>query len=104
MLEKYYRLKVLYKNYVVLIKNGNFFEVFNKDAIVMNRIFGYKVMFYKKYLKLGFSIDLRNIVFRKLEKNNINYIIFDKELIDKVKFKRNRYEEFYFEFNKILMF
>ena len=44
MLEDYRKLKIVYKDYVIMMINGKFMEVFNKDAVVINRLIGYKLM------------------------------------------------------------
>ena len=98
MLEKYKELNKIYENYVILIVNGKFLETFNKDAIVVNRLVGYKLMIYRKYVKLGFSIDFKNRVLIELEKNNINYIVYYNSIVDKVKFKYNMYKKYYMDF------
>lgn len=36
MLEEYYRLKMKYKEYILLIKVGNFYEILDKDAMIIH--------------------------------------------------------------------
>ena len=39
----YSECKEKYKEYVILIKCGNFYEALGDDAYLMNKIFGYKI-------------------------------------------------------------
>lgn len=41
--ELYNKYKFDYKDYILLIKSGNFYICLNNDAIVMNNIFNYKI-------------------------------------------------------------
>ena len=50
MLEIYRNLKEMYKEYVIFMINGKFIEVYNRDAIVINRLMGYKLMLYEKHI------------------------------------------------------
>ena len=93
MIELHKNLKEIYKDYVILMIKGNFVETFNKDAIVINGLIGYKLMVYKKYIKIGFRIDYKNKVFYELEKSSINYIVWQENIIDVVKYKTSRYNE-----------
>ena len=43
MLENYYKNKVLYKDYIIIMKYGNFYETIDNDALIMNSIFNYKL-------------------------------------------------------------
>ena len=101
MLGIYRNLKEIYKEYVIFMINGKFIEVYNRDAIVINRLMGYKLMLHEKHIKLGFRVDYKNKVFSELEKNSVNYIIWHLNTIDVIKHKINRYNEFYEEFLKL---
>ena len=43
MIERYYKYKIKYDNYIVMIKVGNFYEVIGKDSFIMNCLFNYKI-------------------------------------------------------------
>ena len=43
MLETYYKYRLEYKDFLIFIKIGNFYEVFDKDDLILNKLFGYKV-------------------------------------------------------------
>ena len=100
MLEKYYKYKLEYRNYLILIKIGSFYECFDKDALIINELFNYKLKRVNNSLKLGFPIKTIDIIKLKLEDKNINYIIVDKE-IEKHEFKDNNYLKYNFNMEEI---
>ena len=94
-------IKELFPDYIVLFKIGTFYEVYNKDAIIISYLFKYKLKnltFSDK--SCGFPIVSINKVRYLLENKNINYIMLDKshnyEEEDKINFKKkNKYNEAY---------
>ena len=100
MLEKYYKYKLEYRNYLILIKIGSFYECFDKDALIINELFNYKLKRVNNSFKLGFPIKTIDIIKLKLEDKNINYIIVDKE-IEKHEFKDNNYLKYNFNMEEI---
>ena len=65
MLEKYYKYKIKYNNYILLIKIGNFYEIFDIDSLIMNKIFNYKLKPIKDTFKCGFPISsIDNVIDR----------------------------------------
>lgn len=81
MLEVYNELKKNYDEYIILIKSGSFYVVFDSDAIVINKIFDYKIVSLKNNIKVGFPINLINKNISKLEDLKINYIIVENNNI-----------------------
>ena len=49
MLETYYRYRLEYKDFLLFIKMGNFYEVFDKDSLILNKLFGYKIKKIKSF-------------------------------------------------------
>lgn len=47
MLEMYYKYRLEYKNCILFFKIGNFYEVFDNDALILNKLFGYKIKRFK---------------------------------------------------------
>ena len=76
MLDKYYKYKFDYKEYIILIKSGIFYECIGKDALIINKIFNYKIKKINNTFKCGFPINNIKYVISILKQNNINYIIF----------------------------
>ena len=83
--EKYLINKNKYNNYVVLIKSGIFIETFDKDAIIINKLLGYKLI-NNNNIRLGFSDKALNKVLLELRDNQINYVLIDNVCIDKKKY------------------
>ena len=95
--EVYEKSKSTYKNYVVLLKSGNFYISFNKDAIIMNNIFNYQIKQVKDYIKIGFPIISINKIVNELTLRKVNYVIIDTDIINKKKFSNNSYKKYLLE-------
>ena len=67
----------------------------NDDAIVLNNLFHYKIKTVTNYIKTGFPLKSIDKVINVLEEKNINYIILDKEIIDKKKYSNNKYLNYF---------
>ena len=92
MIDFFLGLKIEYKEYIILFKSGSFYVCFNEDAIVMNKIFNYKLVELKENVGIGFPISLIDKNLNILEKNKINYIIVEqKNIIARRKYKFNNY-------------
>ena len=85
-----------------MFKNGNFYISLNNDALVMNNIFNYKIIVISNYIKIGFPINSLDKVSTKLDELKINYIIYDKLIIQKIKFTPNNYKKFVKENNYLV--
>jgi DNA mismatch repair ATPase MutS len=95
--EVYEKSKSTYKDYVVLLKSGNFYISFNKDAIIMNNIFNYQIKQVKDYIKIGFPIISINKIVNELTLRKVNYVIINNEIINKKKFSNNSYKKYLLE-------
>ena len=94
MLEKYYKYKVLYKEYIIIMKYGNFYETIDNDALIMSSIFNYKINKLSNTFKVGFPINTLDNVINKLNDLNINYVVLDGI---KKEFKNNNYNNYIFD-------
>lgn len=97
--ELYNKYKFDYKDYILLIKGGNFYICLNNDAIVMNNIFNYKIKESTNFIKVGFPINSELKVKNYLDTIKVNYVVIDKEIIDKRKFQNNKYNEYNSKYN-----
>ena len=43
MLEKYYKYRIKYNDCLLLFKYGNFYELFDKDAYIVSKLFNYSI-------------------------------------------------------------
>lgn len=71
------------KNYVEIIKIGIFYNVFNDDCLIINSLFGYKII----NNRCGFPLKNIDIVVNRLKDNHINFKYEDEY----VKYKDNKY-------------
>ena len=94
MLEKYIKLKEKYPKSLIIIKAGNFYDCINDDAIIINKLFNYKIKELNKYIRVGFPINSLNRVRIILTKYEINYITVDNNDITYSKFMRNNYSKY----------
>ena len=92
--EIYFSLKNKYKDYVIIIKIGSFYNVISKDAYILSSIFNYKINTFSNTVKVGFPLTSLNKVLNTLDKIKINYLVYENNIVIKQKFKRNNYQEF----------
>lgn len=92
--EIYFSLKNKYKDYVIIIKIGSFYNVISKDAYILSSIFNYKINTFSNTVKVGFPLTSLNKVLKTLDKIKINYLVYENNIVIKQKFKRNNYQEF----------
>ena len=71
MYDRYLELKKLHNDTLVMIIVGNFYHIYDEDAIIMFYLFKYKI----NDNKVGFPIRSLEKVINKLIKNNINYYV-----------------------------
>lgn len=101
MLEKYYKYKVQYNDYIIFLKFGNFYEVFDNDGLILNKLFNYKIKRMKNNIKVGFPINKLDDILRLLD--DVNYVIIEKDKIVEVKeYENNKYNEYHFDINKVI--
>ncbi|MBR1937291.1 MAG: hypothetical protein IJ842_06350 [Bacilli bacterium] len=102
MLEKYYKYKMDFREYVVLIKFGNFYECFEKDAFILNVLFKYKVKKISNSFKVGFPISSLDNVIDKFHKEKINYVVVENDNVIKKSFDNNNYFNYKFDMEEML--
>lgn len=89
-IDRYMKFKSQYKEYVILIKSGNFYYSFDDDAYILRYLFSYQI----RENKVGFPINAKAKVKSVLNRHNINLI----EIIDDYAYvletkNTNQYEE-----------
>jgi len=73
-IDKYVKFKSQYKDYVVLVKSGNFYYSFDEDAFILKYFFDYQI----RENRVGISLNAKAKVKSVLNRNNVNLI----EVID----------------------
>jgi len=100
MLETYYKYRLKYEDYIIFIKVGSFYEVFDKDSLILNELFDYKLKKIKDNIKVGFPVKKIESIIKLM--GNINYVIVDKD-IEKMEFDDNKYNEYSYDVNKVIL-
>ena len=98
LINTYNSYKTKYSKYVIMIKYGNFYEVYGEVTYIINNLFNYKTKEISGIKRVGFPICAYKKVTSKLNSFKINYIVIDKEFIKK-KFNKNNYDEYLNDFN-----
>ena len=81
MLETYYRYRMEYKDFLLFIKIGNFYEVFDKDSLILNKFFEYKIKRIKVSIKVRFPLSRLDYILKLI--GNINYVVIDNTILKK---------------------
>lgn len=89
-------LQKINENKVVLIKSGVFFNAVGRDAIILEKIFNLKrTCFTKGVCKVGLPVNYvkENIlkIKKKLEENNIGFVVYDEIQNGNFKFNNKEY-------------
>ena len=97
IIEKVRIIKKIESKFIIFVKIGTFYNVYEEDSFILSYLFGYKLKIENNYRTCGFQITSSSKVFSKLKENNINYLIIDKrlnfEITEKIDFKRkNQYK------------
>ena len=96
MKEKYYRVKGMYKDYIVFVKSGNFWNAYYGDALIVHYVTKY---LFKNY-KVGFPNKVLNSVLSKINSLNINYVlVYELDNIVKCEYISNSYTFYLDKFN-----
>jgi DNA mismatch repair ATPase MutS len=101
MLETYYKYRMEYKDFLLFIKRGNFYEVFDKDSLILNKLFGYKIKRIKDSIKVGFPLNRLDYILKLI--GNINYVVIDNTVVEKQEFDNNKYKDYNFDINSIIL-
>ncbi len=78
--EKYFELKEKKKNFIIIMKNGIFYNVLGKDCYILKNIFNYKVGVFGNTVKVGFPIGSLNNVLETLDKLKISYLVYENDV------------------------
>lgn len=95
MIEKYYKYKLDHKDSIIFIDVGSFYETLDNDALIINKIFNYKITLFSSLLKVGFPKSKIDDIKEKLNELKINYYVINQEEIKE--FLNNKYNEYKFD-------
>ena len=72
-------VKEIHKEFVVLVRVGNFYNCYGRDSYIISYLLGYKINILDNNIyNSSFPKSAYNKVLSILEKNKINYIVLDK--------------------------
>ena len=72
-------IRKVHKDTIIIVKIGNFYNVFGQDAYIISYLFGYKLnKIYNGIITTGFPKESINKVMAKLEQKKINYLVVNK--------------------------
>lgn len=91
MFKELLELTKIYQEYLILCKNGGFYISLDNSAIILHRLFGFKILKNGSHLKAGFPIKSLDKITNMLEIERINYVIYDGNNIIKKEFFDNKY-------------
>lgn len=94
-------IKEVHKTDIALVKIGEFYHVYGKDAYIVSYLFEYKLsLIENKYVTCGFPVKSLTKIEATLEQKRINYIVLDRRnnyFVDEISDHKNlnTYEETY---------
>lgn len=94
MLEKYYKYKLQYKEFIILIRSGNFYETIDNDSFIMNKLFNYKLTRLSNTLKCGFPINFLATVSDYLAEKHVSYVVVDGDSFEVFESEKNEYDNY----------
>lgn len=83
------KVKVLrneYKEHLIIIKSGSFYHTYDSDALIINKLFNYKVINNRASFPVG-SLDKVKL---KLEQESISFLVKD-DVLKEISFNDNKY-------------
>ncbi len=107
LIDLYYKYKTDYKDYVIFIESGIFYNVYNSDVGVLHSLFSYTIKKIGDRFTIGFPMSYIESVCKKLKNEKINYIIINKDnngnyyILDKYKTKNNMYDNYELDYNRL---
>ena len=88
MKQKYFQVKGRYKDYIVFVKGGNFWNAFYGDALIIHFLTGYSFTNYH----VGFPSKVSDKVINMVSNLNINFVlVYELDDIVKYEYPSNSY-------------
>jgi hypothetical protein len=75
--------KANYRNHILFIQCGSFFEVYDDDALTCSELFGWKIFNRGEFRVAGTGISNKSYFIDKLRKINKEYVIIEQEIDEK---------------------
>lgn len=107
LIDVYNDYKVEYKEYVIIIESGIFYNVYNQDCSIIYNLLKYKIKYSNNNYLIGFPSSIIKKVTDILIDNKISYIIINKDennnyfILEKNKSKHNNYNKYEIDYNRL---
>lgn len=107
LIDVYNNYKNEYKEYVIIIESGIFYNVYNQDCSIIYSLLNYKIKYSNNNYLIGFPSSIIKKVTDTLCENNISYIIFNKDndnnyfILEKNKSKHNNYNKYEIDYYRL---
>lgn len=93
-------MKTIHPDRIILVKVGTFYRTFGKDAYIISYLFNYEIIKTNNIVNCGFPKSATNKVLKKLEDENISYIVANREnnyeILEEMNFKKkNEYINYF---------
>lgn len=72
-------IKSIHQKDIAMVKMGNFYHMYGKDAYIIAYLFQYKIKKENDMVTTGFPVQAINKVKANLENKKINYIVLDRK-------------------------
>lgn len=79
----YFNIKKDNRDIVIIIKYGLFYNAFSNDAIIVSYISNYKLFYNNNCLCVSFTDKSLYVILTRLRVRNINYIVINKNNVEK---------------------
>lgn len=97
MKDKYFKVKGKYKNYIILVKSGSFWNAFYSDAFLIHFIMGYSV----KNNRVGFPSKVLSKALKRVSALSISYVlVYELDDIVKCEYLSNLYTFYLYNYRK----
>lgn len=92
-MKDYYNLKNKYKNSIVLIKVGLFYNIYNEDAIIIHNLTKYKLYNNNGIMCTSFTDKSIDLILSRLRSLNVGYIVKTNKEVTRYVGKTDSYKE-----------
>lgn len=92
-MKDYYNLKNKYKNSVILIKVGLFYNTYNEDAIIIHNLTKYKLYNNNGIMCTSFTDKSIDLILSRLRSLNVGYVVKTNKEVTRYVGKIDSYKE-----------
>lgn len=98
-MDSYYELKNQYKECIIFVKIGLFYNTYNYDALIIHHLTNYKLFNNNGLMCVSFTDKSLDLVLSRLRNMKCGYVV--KNKIDIIRFLGYSYNELLYEVKKV---